>query len=332
MLVIYGVFILAQVLVPIALLIWLGWNRQASLLAVLTKTLLAVLYIFAIGLSGVWLMLPVYTPGVYLAVCALAMWRAIRRHPQSSTWWPASRGGIAWLALEAIAVVMVTGLVAHAAAGRTPPPGPIVDLAFPLESGTYYVANGGTNSLVSTHVETLTDSRYRDYRGQSYAVDIVKLNRSLGRASGIAPSDPRRYAIFGDAIHAPCDGVVLTAVDGRVDMPPPTPDREHLAGNYTLLACGDDVQVFLGHMQRGTVTTRAGQQVRIGDVLGLVGNSGNTNEPHLHIHAQRPARTPAILSGDPLPIRFDGRFLVRNDRVISTSPHLPAGIDSTASD
>jgi hypothetical protein len=35
-----------------------------------------------------------------------------------------------------------------------------------------------------------------------------------------------------------------------------------------------------------------------------------------HIHAQRPA--PAghgPLSGDPLPIRFNGRYLVRNDRV-----------------
>jgi hypothetical protein len=46
-----------------------------------------------------------------------------------------------------------------------------------------------------------------------------------------------------------------------------------------------------------------------------VGNSGNTGEPHLHIHAQRPGPPGAPWSGDPLPIRFDGRFLVRGERV-----------------
>jgi hypothetical protein len=58
--------------------------------------------------------------------------------------------------------------------------------------------------------------------------------------------------------------------------------------------------------------------------LGLVGNSGNTNEPHLHIHVQRPAAPGReLLSGDPLPIRLSGRFLVRNDRVSSRRTAFP---------
>ena len=52
-----------------------------------------------------------------------------------------------------------------------------------------------------------------------------------------------------------------------------------------------------------------------GDVLGLVGNSGNTGEPHLHVHAQRPGSAIARLSGEPVPIRLGGRYLVRNDRI-----------------
>lgn len=51
------------------------------------------------------------------------------------------------------------------------------------------------------------------------------------------------------------------------------------------------------------------------DGMGLVGNSGNTGEPHLHIHAQRPGSAIAPLSGEPVPVRFGGRYLVRNDRV-----------------
>jgi hypothetical protein len=50
--------------------------------------------------------------------------------------------------------------------------------------------------------------------------------------------------------------------------------------------------------------------------VGQVGNSGNSHEPHLHVHAQRPAQRGALLSGDPLPIHFDGRYLARNDRMV----------------
>lgn len=52
-----------------------------------------------------------------------------------------------------------------------------------------------------------------------------------------------------------------------------------------------------------------------GGELGEAGNSGNTDEPHLHVHAQRPGRIWDLFNGDPLPIRVDGRYLVRNDRV-----------------
>ncbi len=45
-----------------------------------------------------------------------------------------------------------------------------------------------------------------------------------------------------------------------------------------------------------------------------VGNSGNTGEPHLHIYAQEAGPANAPLSGKPLPVRFEGRFVVRGDR------------------
>jgi murein DD-endopeptidase MepM/ murein hydrolase activator NlpD len=55
--------------------------------------------------------------------------------------------------------------------------------------------------------------------------------------------------------------------------------------------------------------------VVIGTVLGEVGNSGGTDEPHLHIHAQRPGPPGMAMAGDPLPMLIAGRFLVRGDRV-----------------
>ncbi|MBS9405419.1 hypothetical protein KG088_17565 [Halomonas sp. TRM85114] len=54
----------------------------------------------------------------------------------------------------------------------------------------------------------------------------------------------------------------------------------------------------------------------VGGWLGEVGNSGASTEPHLHIHAQRPVPDGApTISGDPLALRIEGRFLVRGDHL-----------------
>lgn len=80
-----------------------------------------------------------------------------------------------------------------------------------------------------------------------------------------------------------------------------------------ILQCGQ-VQVLLAHMREGSVAVRQGQSVQTGQKLGEVGASGNTATPHLHIHAQRPGSTDALFDANPLPVRIDGRYLVRGDR------------------
>ncbi|MEX1662127.1 M23 family metallopeptidase [Thioclava sp. 15-R06ZXC-3] len=76
------------------------------------------------------------------------------------------------------------------------------------------------------------------------------------------------------------------------------------------------VEVVLAHMRHGQVNVVPGDVLAQGDRLGEVGNSGASTEPHLHIHAQRPApEGTAPISGEPLALRFNGRFLVRNDRL-----------------
>lgn len=49
-------------------------------------------------------------------------------------------------------------------------------------------------------------------------------------------------------------------------------------------------------------------------VLGAVGNSGNSDEPHLHIHVQRGMTAEAPMLGEPVPLTLEGRFPLRNDR------------------
>jgi hypothetical protein len=234
--------------------------------------------------------------------------------------WRAARPS--WLSIVGrTSLALFTGAVlAIAAAGRQPPAGTVVDLEFPLRDGVYYVANGGSAELLNSHLMTLTADRFRAFRGQSYGVDVLKLGPFGLRAAGLLPRDPARYAIHGDRVFAACSGVVVRTEDGAPDMPPPQPDRTRMPGNHVLLDC-DGVHVLLAHLKPGSVRVKKDQRVTTDTVVGLAGNSGNSNEPHLHIHAQRPATAAhEQLSGDPLPIRFEGQYLVRNDRVASRLP------------
>jgi hypothetical protein len=313
MLSLHGIPLALQVGVPVGLLIWMVRGRNASIGGWLARTGLVLLYLAAVHRAGLWLLLPWYT-AIILATGAagivLIQIPRVRRLP-----WRTPR--LPWSALiwrTALAVFAV-GVIATAITGRRPPPEDVVDLQFPLRDGVYYVVGGGSAELLNPHLMTLKAERFRAYRGQSYGNDLVKLNAYGMRASGWLPADPARYAIYGDPVHAPCSGRVVQMEDGLPDMPPPQPDRTHIPGNHVLLAC-DAVHVLLAHFQPGTVRVRREQFIEAGTIVGHVGNSGNSNEPHLHMHAQRPAPAGGEpLSGDPLPMRLNGRYLVRNDRV-----------------
>jgi murein DD-endopeptidase MepM/ murein hydrolase activator NlpD len=91
-------------------------------------------------------------------------------------------------------------------------------------------------------------------------------------------------------------------------------DRQHMTGNHIILQCGS-AWIVLGHLKKGSVQVATGQPVTPAQRLARVGNTGNTGEPHLHIHAQRPGTEKAPLSGEPLHIRFDQHYPVRNARI-----------------
>ena len=89
-------------------------------------------------------------------------------------------------------------------------------------------------------------------------------------------------------------------------------DPEHLAGNHVLIEC-EGIEVLLAHMKQGRVRVGVGDVVTVKTVLGQVGNTGNTSEPHLHLHAEQGGEPGVILDGKAVPITIDGRFLVRGD-------------------
>ena len=304
--------LVAQVLLPLGLVAWAGSRRHASRLGWALAVVLAGAWLVAIRLAGVWLVVPWYLPLVFAALLLATIPRAfpsIRRRPVLPAGWRLITPVVAALAIAAVSAVIATAL----RGARVP--GPPVELAPPLRGGTYLVANGGSTSLVSAHVMTLgPEPRFRRWRGQSYGVDLVRVDAAGRRARGLLPGDPAGYFIFGDTVVAPCAGRVVSSSDGLADLPVPEMDRDHMAGNHVVLECGGH-WVLLAHLRQGSVRHRAGAVVRMGEPLGQVGNTGNTGEPHLHIHAQLPGSRDMPMGGDPVPITIAGRYLVRGARV-----------------
>jgi hypothetical protein len=182
-------------------------------------------------------------------------------------------------------------------------PSETVELSYPLRGGVYYVGGGGTSRWLNNQSA---------FPPQDYALDIVRLNPLGNRALGIVPKDLSRYAIYGDRIYSPCSGVVIKAVDGYSDGEPPATDRQNPAGNHLLIEC-QEAEVLLAHMMQGSVNAEKGDAVEEGEVVGRVGNSGNSSQPHLHIHVERGGTPGEILNGQGQPATFGGRFLVRNN-------------------
>ena len=305
--VLFAVTAVFHLVIPVALASWIRSRRitsRAEWVGVLAVLCVYVAVIVPSG--GGWSLLGFDTRQVLLGVLTtLVLGSAPRlRHLPAFR-----RPGKGKLALYACAAL----LLAISIPGLTPAwtrhqyEGAPVTLAFPPRDGKYAVINGGGNVVVNPHAAI---------HGQRYAIDITKLGFLGMRASGILPADLHRYAVYGDVVHAPCAGSVVFREDGLPEQRPPSMNPGHLAGNHVALRCedGSDVSLLLAHLAPGSVRVQTGDTVRVGDPLGRAGNSGNTSEPHLHLQAIRGEAhdIDAFMTGDPVAMLFDGRFLARN--------------------
>ena len=124
---------------------------------------------------------------------------------------------------------------------------------------------------------------------QRFAIDYVKMDNTGRRFTGDSLKNESYYAEGQDAI-AVADGVVASVKDGIPENVPGVNSRavpitlETVGGNFVILDIGQGRYAFYAHLKPGSLRVRPGDRVRKGQVLGLVGNSGNSTEPHLHFH------------------------------------------------
>jgi murein DD-endopeptidase MepM/ murein hydrolase activator NlpD len=167
---------------------------------------------------------------------------------------------------------------------------------FPLR-GVSYVGWGA--SLHTPHRWVLPEA---------YALDIARLggSGSTYRGNGTRFSD---YYAYGAEIYAAAAGKVIESADdvpedqSLLQLPNESTDaytarvreteaklmktENGLMGNYVLIGHGNREYALYAHMQPGSVRVRPGDSVAAGTLLGRLGSSGNSTEPHLHFHVCR---------------------------------------------
>ena len=256
-------------------------------------------YSFAGGMGGVaaWFLLMSAVPvigGLFLLVSAVrAIWT------RTLGW---SRGVTMLLSLVALypaAWMLGVGMIAYPASlGSTQP---AVTVRLP-SNHALRVGWGG---------DRLASNYHAFYPDQRWAYDLL-VDPYLVQSAELTD-----YGCYGTEVIAPANGVVRAAHGTDPDLPPGEPlSPSNPFGNHVALELPTGTFLVLAHLQKESIRVQVGQPVHEGEVLGLCGNSGNTSEPHIHIHHQRqnPAeQPPGFAEGLPLFFRdHDG-------------PAMPAG-------
>ncbi|MFU1796487.1 peptidoglycan DD-metalloendopeptidase family protein [Paenibacillus azoreducens] len=167
-----------------------------------------------------------------------------------------------------------------------------VTYKLPFQGEDWLVFWGGTNVLLNYHYE---------YESQRYAYDIVQAKDGYSYSGD--PTRNESYYAFGKEILAPADGVVVSIVNDIPDNEPVGVMNEKApAGNVVVIQHGGEYS-YLAHLKKGSVTVKPGDRVRAGDVIGHLGNSGNSSEPHLHFQVSDGAE---LFQSHAIPIQWAG--------------------------
>jgi hypothetical protein len=173
----------------------------------------------------------------------------------------------------------------------------------PLQGDRWVVGNGCCDTI-TPHRGALVPVNGTLHVPERFAIDFVQLQPD-GRLYTGPSHDVSSYPYFGVPVLSVADGVVVNRMDEQPEQVPLKPvvgvTAENAGGNFLVVDIGHGNYAFYAHMQPGSVRARLGDRVKRGQVLGLLGNSGNTDAPHLHFHMMD---GPAPLASNGLPYEF----------------------------
>ena len=160
-----------------------------------------------------------------------------------------------------------------------------LEIESPLRGSNWLAANGPSN--FSSHRRTFFFTAGNTEIPQRYAIDWLMIDKSGNTFSGDANRN-ESYFCYGQKVHAVANGVVTGVRDEIQQNIPGAKSRavpitlETVGGNHVIVDLGSNIYALYAHLQPGSIRVKLGDHVKLGQVLGLLGNSGNSTEPHLH--------------------------------------------------
>jgi peptidase M23-like protein len=192
----------------------------------------------------------------------------------------------------------------------------------PLHGPRFIAGDGCCDS--TRHIRATLPLDGTVYDAQRFAIDWEQLD-ARDRIFVGDPKQPTSYVIYGRPAYAVADGRVIAAVDGMADSPIgalPNLPPDKADGNHVILDLGNGHFALYAHFKPHSVQVSEGQHVRRGQLLGLVGTSGNSSEPHLHFQV---TDGPSALMSDGVPYLL--RSFSATRRGASTAAYDQATVD-----
>jgi len=168
---------------------------------------------------------------------------------------------------------------------------PVV-IGAPLRGGSWRCSNDAAYNSVHQFL-TIREGKVRI--AQRFACDFNKVDAEGNILPSPFPDEitNKMFYGYGAEVLAVADGVVAFVKDGIAEnvpqasgeIKPAVPiTRETVSGNWISIDLGKNRYAFYAHLQPGSIRFKVGDKVRKGQVIGLLGNSGNAVGPHLHFH------------------------------------------------
>jgi len=182
-------------------------------------------------------------------------------------------------------------------------------VAAPLRGRDWLAGDSVHNSPDAAHRRTILLLGGQPWLAQRYAIDWVRYRIVNGTATTLSgPEDQNRsYLCYDAPIYSVADGTVVDVMDGIAENTPHSGKYAvdinfiNAGGNHVVVDIGGNRYAFYAHMRPGSVKVKMGGRVKTGQILGHVGNTGSSTEPHLHMHI---VDRPSFLAAHGVPYEF----------------------------